>query len=41
MDETLTGINTQGQSGPGSNGDEPKLHVPQSSKTGDSQSDAV
>ena len=36
IDETLTG-----QSGPGSNGHEGVLHIPQSSRTGASPSDAV
>ena len=39
MDATLTGTTTQGQSGPGSNGNEGVLHIPQSSIIGASSSD--
>ena len=35
LDNTQTGINTPGQSGPWSNGDEWVLHTPQISRTGD------
>ena len=33
MDEILTGTTTLGLSGPGSNGNEGVLHIPQTSKT--------
>ena len=39
LDGTRTGISTQGQSGPKNN--ERVLHIPQSSRTGVSPSDAV
>ena len=38
---TLIGITTLGQSGPGSNGNEWVLHIPQSSKTGASPSNGL
>ena len=41
IDGTLTGTTTPGQSGPGSNGDEGVLHIPQTSKTGTSPSGHV
>ena len=41
MDGTLAGTTTSGQSGPRSNGSEGVLHIPQSPKTEDSQSDTV
>ena len=41
IDETLRGTTTLDQSGPGSNGNEGLLHIPQSSKTEASPSDAV
>ena len=37
----LTGATTPGQSGPGSNGNEGVLHIPQGSRTGTSPPDAV
>ena len=39
-DGLLTGTNTLGQSEPGSNGNDGVLHIPQSSKTGDSLLDS-
>ena len=41
IDGTLTGATTPGQSGPGSNGNEGVLHIPQSSIIGTSPPDAV
>ena len=41
IDGTLTDTTTQGQSRPGSNGDEGVLNIPQISKTGTSPSDRV
>ena len=41
IDGTLTGATTLGQSGPGSNGNEGVLHIPQSSITGTSPPHAV
>ena len=41
IDGTLTGTNTLGLSGPGSNWNEEVLHIPQSFMTGASPSDAV
>ena len=41
IDETLTGITTSGQSGPGSNGNDEVLHIPQNSRTWAFLSDAV
>ena len=38
---TLTGTTIAGQCGPGSNGNEGVLHIPQSSKTGASPSDSL
>ena len=38
---TLTGATTRGQSGPGSNGNEGVLLIPQSSKAGASPSDGL
>ena len=38
---SLTVTTTLGQSGPGSNGNEEVLHIPQSSRTGASPSDTV
>ena len=40
-DKTLTGTTTPGQSGPGSNGWEGVLHIPQISNTGASLSDGL
>ena len=40
-DRTLSGAITQGQSGPGSNGKERVLHIPQSSRTEASLSDCL
>ena len=40
MGKTLSGATTPGLSGPGSNGNERVLHIPQSSRTGASPSDA-
>ena len=34
IDKTLSSATTSGQSGPGSNGNEEVLHIPQSSRTG-------
>ena len=39
LDKTLSGATTLGLSGPGSDGYEEVLHIPQSSKTGASPSD--
>ena len=41
IDMTLSGATTQGQSGPGSNGNQGVLHIPQSSKIGASPFDAL
>ena len=41
IDGTLTGVTTQSLSGPGSNGNEEVLHIPQSSRTEDSPSDGL
>ena len=41
MDRTLSGATTPGQSGPGSDGNEGVLSIPQSSKTGASPSDCL
>ena len=41
IDKTLSGATTLGYSGPGSNGNEEVLHIPQSSKTGASPSEGL
>ena len=41
IDRTLTGTITPGQSGPGSNGNEGILYIPQNLKTGISSSDGL
>ena len=41
IDRTLSGATTPGQRGPGSNGNEGLLHIPQSSKIGVSPSDCL
>ena len=41
IDRTLSGATTPGQSGPGSDGNEGVLHIPQSSKTGASLPDGL
>ena len=42
IDRTLSGATTPGQSGPGSNGNQGVLHIPQISRiTGDSSSDCL
>ena len=41
IDGTLTGATTPGQSGPGINGNERVLHIPQGSRNGTSPPDAV
>ena len=41
MERTLSGTTTLGQSGPGSNGNEGVLLIPQSSKAGASPSDCL
>ena len=41
IDETITSTITLGQSGPGSNGNEGVLHIPQNFRTVSSSSDAV
>ena len=41
IDETLTSTTTQGQDGPGSNGNEGVFHILQSSRTEASQSNGL
>ena len=41
IDETLTDSTTSGQSGPGMNGNEGVLHIPQGSRTRTSPLDAI
>ena len=41
MDRTLSGVTTPSKNGPGSNGNEEVLYIPQDSKTGASPSDCL